>query len=231
MTNWKRRLAVTLHWKNLLQYFFQGLVIIAPLGITIYAVYWLFTTVDNFLPNIVHSFFPRYLPVDADGNVKKIPGLGFVVVILIVLLVGRISSSFFMSKLVDLLDGMLERTPGIKFIYKSVKDFLEAFTGNKRKFDKPVLVNVDASDVWRIGFITKEDSHDFDLIEHAVVYIPLSYALTGVTYFVPRKNIRQLTHITSAEAMKFAVSGGVSEVEQSEVQHTEIKQSEMQVSS
>ena len=119
-----------------------------------------------------------------------------------------------MSKLVDLLDGLLERTPGVKFIYTSVKDFLEAFTGNKRKFNKPVLVNVDGSDVWRIGFITHEDARDFELVNHAAVYIPLSYAITGVTYFVPKEKIKPLHNISSAEAMKFAVSGGVSEVEE-----------------
>lgn len=201
------------HWKNLLQYFFQGLVIIAPLGITIYAVLWLFTTVDNILPNIIHSAFPQLLPPDGEDEIKRIPGLGFVVVILIVLLVGRISSSFFMSKLVDLLDGMLERTPGIKFIYKSVKDFLEAFTGNKRKFDKPVLANVDGPDIWRIGFITQESAINFEMAEYAVVYIPLSYALTGVTYIVPKEKIKLIHNVSSAEAMKFALSGGVAEVE------------------
>jgi len=214
MSNWKQRLGESLHWKNLLQYFFQGIVIIAPLGITIYAVYWLFTTIDSILPNILQSLFPRILDTDTEGLIKQFPGIGFIVVVLIVILIGRVSSSFVMSKLVDLLDSMLERTPGIKFIYKSVKDFLEAFTGNKRKFDKPVLVNVDAPDVWRIGFITQEDAADFELTDHAVVYIPLSYALTGVTYFVAKEKIKQLHHISSAEAMKFAVSGGVSHVEE-----------------
>ena len=213
MSDWKHRISEGFHWKNLLQYFFQGLVILAPLGITIYAVYVLFTAVDNFLPDIIHSLFPNLLRPDGEGELKRIPGLGFVVVILIVLLVGRISSSFFMSKLVDLLDGMLERTPGIKFIYKSVKDFLEAFTGNKKKFDKPVLANVDGTDIWRIGFITQESAANFEMADHAVVYIPLSYALTGVTYFVPREKIKLIHNVSSAEAMKFALSGGVSEVE------------------
>lgn len=206
-------MAVNLHWKKLFQYFFQGLVIIAPLGVTIYAVFWLFTTVDNILPNIIQSIFPNLLREDGTGELKRIPGIGFLVVIFIVMLVGRVSSSFVMSKLVDLLDGMLERTPGIKFIYSSVKDFLEAFTGNKRKFDRPVLVSVDANEVWRIGFITQEDAGDFELKEHAVVYIPLSYALTGVTYIVPKQKIKLLNNIGSGEAMKFAVSGGVSKVE------------------
>lgn len=209
----KRSLQASFHWKNLLQFFFQGLVIIAPVGVTIYAVIWLFNTVDSILPNLLYSLFPNLFGTNTNGELRQFPGLGFVVVVLIVILVGRVSSSFVMSKLVDLLDGLLERTPGIKFIYTSVKDFLEAFTGNKRKFNKPVLVNVDGNDVWRIGFITHEDAKDFELAHHAAVYIPLSYAITGVTYFVPRDKIRLLNNISSAEAMKFAVSGGVSEVE------------------
>ncbi|QEC68130.1 DUF502 domain-containing protein [Panacibacter ginsenosidivorans] len=213
MSDWKHRVSDSFHWKKLLQYFFQGLIIIAPLGITIYAVWWLFTTVDNILPNIIHSLFPQLLGTDGEGELKRIPGLGFIVAILIVLFVGRVSSSFVMSRLVDLLDGLLERTPGIKFIYKSVKDFLEAFTGNKRKFDKPVLANVDGADIWRLGFITQESAANFQMAEYSVVYIPLSYALTGVMYFVPKEKIKILDHISSAEAMKFAVSGGVSEVD------------------
>ncbi|HRH61237.1 MAG TPA: DUF502 domain-containing protein, partial [Chitinophagaceae bacterium] len=174
MSHLKRRLAISFHWKKLLQYFLQGLVIIAPVGVTIYVVISLFNVLDDILPNFIHSIFPALIGTDAEGNYKKIPGVGFIAVILFVMLVGRISSSFVMSRLVDLLDSLLERTPGIKFIYTSVKDFLEAFTGNKRKFDKPVLASVDANDVWRIGFITQEDAKDFDLIDHAVVYIPLS---------------------------------------------------------
>lgn len=210
----KNNLQTSFHWRNLLQLFFQGLVIIAPVGVTIYAVIWLFNTVDSILPNILYSLFPDMFGTNADGELRQFPGLGFIVVILIVILVGRVSSSFVMSKMVDLLDGLLERTPGIKFIYTSVKDFLEAFTGNKRKFNKPVLANVDGNDVWRIGFITHENATDFELLNHAAVYIPLSYAITGVTYFVPKEKIKLLPNISSAEAMKFAVSGGVSEVEE-----------------
>ena len=220
MINSKRPNQTSLHWKNLLQYFFQGLVIIAPVGITIYAVLWLFNTVDSILPNILYSLFPDLFSTNTGGELRRFPGLGFIVVVLIVMLVGRVSSSFVMSRLVDLLDGLLERTPGIKLIYSSVKDFLEAFTGNKRKFNKPVLVSVDANDVWRIGFITKQNADDFELSTHSVVYIPLSYALTGVTYFVPKEKIKLLNNVTSADAMKFAVSGGVTELgEQAEKQN------------
>jgi len=206
MSNTESPVRASLNWKTLLQYFFQGIAIIAPVGITIYAVLWLFTTIDSILPNIMHYLFPNLVePI-------HIPGLGFIVVVLVVLLVGKLSSSFLVSRLLDLVDGLLEKTPGVKFIYGSVKDFFEAFAGNKRKFNKPVLVSVDGADIWRIGFITHEDASEFELIDHAAVYIPLSYAITGVTYFVPKQKIKLLNHVSSAEAMKFAVSGGVAEV-------------------
>jgi uncharacterized membrane protein len=213
MTNMKKKLAVKFHWRRLLQFFLQGLVVIAPIGVTIYAVYFLFTTVDGILPNIVYKLSPEMIGVDANGEPKRIPGLGFVIVILIVILIGAISSSFFVGKMVEVLDTVLERTPGIKFIYTSVKDFLEAFAGNKKKFDKPVLVNVDATDVWRLGFITQADADNFGLIDHAVVYIPHSYAISGITYFVPKQNIRHIDNIHSGDAMKFVVSGGVTHLE------------------
>lgn len=213
MAQIKKPVSNPFHWKRLLQNFLQGLVIIAPVAVTVYAVLLVFNSVDNILPNIIHSLFPNAIGVNSDGSLKRIPGLGFVVVIVLVILIGKISSSFLISKIVDALDHILERTPGIKFIYTAVKEFLEAFAGNKKKFDKPVLVNVDAPDVWRIGFITQEDALSFGLADFVIVYVPLSYAITGVTYFVPKKNIKPIENISSADAMKFAVSGGVTELE------------------
>lgn len=183
-----------------------------PAGISIYAVLWLFNAIDSILPNIISYFYPGWHEPGTD-TIKHIPGVGFIVAIAFVILIGSISSSFIVSKIIDFFDAILERTPGVKFIYSSVKDFLEAFSGNKKKFTKPVLANVDGPDVWRIGFIMQEDAVQFDLMEHVVVYIPLSYAITGITYFVPKKNIKLLNNINSAEAMKFAVSGGVTQVE------------------
>ena len=111
-------------------------------------------------------------------------------------------------------DKVLERTPGIKIIYSSVKDFLEAFAGNKKKFDEPVLVNVDAAEVWRVGFITQSDNTHFGLQDHVTVYVPHSYAISGITYIVPKERIKKLPrNISAAEAMKFVVSGGVTTIE------------------
>lgn len=199
--------------KKLLQYFFQGMIVLAPIGITLWVVVGLFRWIDGFLPNLINSLFPDLLEKDAAGNLRSLPGLGFVVVIALVLLVGWISSLFVVGRLVTLLDTVLEKTPGIKFIYSSVKDFLEAFAGNKKKFDKPVLVNVDGTDIWRIGFITQQSSDEFGLKDHVTVYVPHSYAISGITYFVPKEKIKPLPAISAADAMKYTVSGGVTDVE------------------
>ncbi len=93
------------------QYFLQGLIILAPIAITIYAVTALFNFVDGILPSLIQKIFPHLIEADKDGNTIKIPGLGFALVMLIVILVGYISSSFIVSRLVELFDKILERTP------------------------------------------------------------------------------------------------------------------------
>jgi uncharacterized membrane protein len=198
--------------RNLFRLFLQGLIILAPISITIWTVVSIFAWIDNILPSMLHNLVPGLVGVDQLP--RRIPGLGFIVFIGIALFVGYISPSFIVSRLVDLADKLLERTPGIKFIYSTIKDFFEAFAGNKRKFDKAVLVSVGATDVWQVGFITQEELQDFDLQEYVAVYIPQSYAFAGHLYFVKRDRVRILTDISSANAMKFAISGGVTEIEE-----------------
>ncbi|MBS1935838.1 MAG: DUF502 domain-containing protein, partial [Bacteroidetes bacterium] len=176
--------------RKLLQVFLQGLIILAPIIITIWAVSSLFDWIDGILPNFIHRIFPNLMGTDESGAPKRIPGLGFIVVILIVLLVGYISSSFVVSKLVELFDNILEKTPGIKIIYSTLKDFFEAFAGNKRKFDRAVLVSIESTDVWRVGFITQEELQQFGLDEYVAVYVPQSYAFAGHLYFVKKERVR-----------------------------------------
>ena len=126
---------------------------------------------------------------------------------------GYISGSFIVSRLVELFDKILERTPGIKLLYTTVKDFFEAFAGDKRKFDKAVLVCIESPEVWQIGFLTQQDVSEFGLEEHVAVYIPHAYAFSGRLYFVSKDRIRLLTDVSAAEAMKFSISGGVTKLD------------------
>ncbi len=199
--------------RKLFKYFLQGLIILAPITITLWAVLSLFNWVDGILPDFIHRIFPK-LAVDENGNPRYFPGLGFILVIGIVLIVGYVSSSFIVSKLVELFDNILEKTPGIKIIYSTIKDFFEAFAGNRRKFDRAVLVCIESTDIWRIGFITHEELAEFGLQEYISVYVPQSYAFAGHLYFVKKERVRLITDTSSTEAMKFAISGGVTKIEE-----------------
>ena len=179
--------------RKLLRYFIQGIIILAPIGITIYALYWLFQKVDGILRPFVN-----------------IPGLGFVLIIAFVILVGWISSNFLMGSAISFFDQLMERTPGIKFIYSSTKDFFEAFAGEKRKFNRSVLANVFAEDVWIVGFLTDEEMEKFELgADKVAVYVPQAYNFAGQLYILPRDKVRKIEKISAGEAMKYAVTGGV----------------------
>lgn len=205
-------------FKKVVQYFLQGLLIIAPLAITIYAIYWVVSTVDNWLPIF------REPIKDAQGRVigheVKNYGLGFVVIISAIILIGYLSSFFIQSKLFNLFDRWLEKTPGIKFIYTSTRDFFEAFAGNKRKFNKAVLANVFSEEVWIVGFLTDEEMAKFDMgADKVAVYVPQAYNFAGQLYILPRDKVKKIEHITSGEAMKYAVTGGVVDLEAEDTDH------------
>lgn len=196
--------------KKLFQYFLQGLIILAPIALTIYAVTAMFNFIDNFLPDLVG----RVLPFAGDGTPMRIPGIGFLIVVGTVIVVGYVSSYFIVGRMVDLFDKILERTPGIRIIYSTLKDFFEAFAGNKRKFDKAVLVSVQDPEVWQVGFITQQEASQFGLDEYVAVYVPKSYAFAGQLYFIKKNRVRLLTGIGAADAMKFAISGGVTDIDE-----------------
>ncbi len=190
-------------YRKILQYFLQGLLVTAPLAITIYFIFWVVTSIDNLLPILTI--------VGDDGRVQvRNFGLGFVLIIGAICITGYLSTFFIQSRFFNLFDGWLEKTPGIKFIYTTVKDFFEAFAGEKKKFNRPVLANIDDTDVWRIGFLTQDEMDYLGLKGYVAVYIPMSYSIAGNVYLIPANRIKSLdSQITPSEAMKFAISGGV----------------------
>lgn len=189
--------------KRVAGYFIQGLVILAPIAITGYALYWLFENVDSILR--------PYL---------NVPGLGFLLIISGVILVGWVSSNFLMGGVLQLFDQWLERTPGVKLIYTSTRDFFEAFAGNKRKFNRAVLANVFGLDVWIVGFLTDEEMEKFELgSDKVAVYVPQGYNFAGQLYILPREKVRKIDKISSGEAMKYAVTGGVVDLDAERSSH------------
>jgi uncharacterized membrane protein len=195
-------------FKKIVKYFLQGVLILAPLAITIYSIYWVVSTVDTWIPIF------REPVRDIDGKIIRYEvknyGLGFLLVISLIVTIGYLSSFFIQSGILSLFDRWLEKTPGIKFIYTSTRDFFEAFAGDKKKFNKAVLANVFSENVWIVGFLTDEEMEKFDMgAEQVAVYVPQAYNFAGQLYILPRTKVRHIEKITSGEAMKYAVTGGV----------------------
>ena len=200
-------------WKKVIQYLLQGLIIIAPVAVTIYSIYWIVSTVDGWLPIF------REPVKDSAGNILhykvKNYGAGFGIILVSIILIGYLSSVFIRSRVFNLFDSWLEKTPGVKYIYSSVRDFFGAFAGEKKKFNTPILANAFADDVWIMGFLTDEELEKFDMgAEMVSIYIPQAYHWAGQLYVLPRNRIKKLDKISSGDAMKYAVTGGVVDAEE-----------------
>jgi uncharacterized membrane protein len=182
--------------RRVLRYFWNGVIIVAPMVLTFLFLRWVFNSVDSLLEPHVQT-----------------TGLGFGLVLAGVLIVGWIATFLFMRQLFDFIDEWMERTPGVNFVYSSIRDFFDAFVGEKRRFTQAVLVNVFAEDVWLVGFLTDEEPANFQLgKEYISVYVPQAYNVAGQLFLVKRERIRELDHLSSPDVMKYAVSGGASDL-------------------
>ncbi|HCT57394.1 MAG TPA: hypothetical protein DGD08_09315 [Gemmatimonas aurantiaca] len=177
--------------RRLLGYFVRGLVLLTPLAVTIWVCWIVFTRVDGWLG----------LPVQ---------GAGFVATIVLITAVGFLGSNLLTRTLVSGLESIMTRLPFVRLLYGSTKDLLNAFVGEKRRFDKPVIVSITPDDrVHLMGFVTQESLAHLDLEDQVAVYCPHSYNFSGQLYVVHASKIRPLD-VASADAMAFVVSGGVS---------------------
>jgi uncharacterized membrane protein len=183
--------------KRLAQYFLRGLVVIAPVAITLYVCVWIFRSIDGLLG----------LPV---------PGLGFLLTLVVITLVGFLASNLLAISVVSLLERVMTRLPFIRLLYTSTKDLLDAFVGEKRRFDAPVMVTVTADGGAKaLGFVTMRALEHLGMGDHVAVYFPQSYNFAGNLLLVPAERVTPLS-LDSAAVMAFIVSGGVTGVGQRE---------------
>ncbi|MBN1969865.1 MAG: DUF502 domain-containing protein [Candidatus Delongbacteria bacterium] len=187
--------------KKIVNYFLQGLLYIAPFGITAYIIYIIFNFIDNLLDDILEKF----LKID-------IPGLGLVVIFFFLVLVGIIGKSILARPIKILFKRLLEKAPLLKLIYSALNDLFSAFVGKEKKFNKPVIVLVNpVSNLEKLGFITEEDLSKLGEKDKVAVYFPHSYNFSGELFIVPKGQVRHID-INPAVVMKFIVSGGVSDI-------------------
>ena len=171
--------------------FLRGLVIVVPIAVTIYLLYQTFITLDRLLK----------MPT---------PGLGIAILILATIAIGALASNFVGRRVVGITEGVFKRAPLVRIVYAAIKDLLEAFVGNKRRFDKPVSVQL-TDHVKIFGFVTRDDLGTLANPGDVAVYVPFSYTWDGCLLVVARDRVRALD-ADSASVMALVVSGGVSSV-------------------
>ena len=187
--------------KKFFRYFLQGLLYIAPIGITVYIIYTIFKIVDGLFRERLVEWF----------NID-IPGLGIVFIIVFLALLGFFGQTIIARPFKKLFHKVMERAPLVKLVYSSLNDLFKAFVGKEKKFNKPVLVKVNTiSNLEKMGFLTKTDLSKLNIKDKVAVYFPHSYNFSGEMFIVPTEHVTPLD-IPAAEAMKFIVSGGVTEV-------------------
>ncbi|NND77224.1 MAG: DUF502 domain-containing protein [Flavobacteriales bacterium] len=176
------------------KYFLRGLLYTLPVVITVYTVYLVFDFLGGLIP----------------GGYKI---LNVIILLAFVTFMGFLGSSLVAEPIKDYFRNLLDRAPLLKTIYAAIRDLLSAFVGDKKRFDKPVLVKVNKnSDLEKLGFITGEDLSHLGIASGKVaVYLPHSYNFSGNLFIVPIENVTPIDKPAS-EVMKYIVSGGVADV-------------------
>ena len=189
-------------------YFLAGILITAPISITIYLAALFINFVDRRVtPLIPADYNPEtYLPF-------SVPGLGLVLVVVVLTLIGALTAGFVGRFFVRVSEHILARMPVIRNVYSAVKQIFETVLAQQSKaFREAVLVEFPRRGIWAIGFITGVTQGEVqNLTEEAVinVFVPTTPNPTsGFLVFVPKKDVVPLS-MTVEEAIKMVVSGGI----------------------
>ncbi|HEX3853653.1 MAG TPA: DUF502 domain-containing protein [Polyangiaceae bacterium] len=177
--------------KRLVGYFVRGCLVLVPAGLTFYILFAILRTIDQLLP-------------------IGIPGVGLLLTLILVTLVGVLTSNVVGRSVFETSERALRRLPLVKLIYSSIKDLINAFMGDKKSFNRPVAVTLHpGSGLKALGFVTRDGLHALDMPLHVAVYFPQSYNFAGYLAVVAREQVEALD-VNSAELMTFIISGGVS---------------------
>jgi len=175
-----------------ISYFLRGLLVVLPVAITVGILSWILKGIGSYL----------YLDQLSIGVIL----LYAVITLAAITVIGFFTKGVIAQQIMGFLEGIIEKAPGLNFIFGTTKDMTEAFMGEKKKFTKPVVVEV-SEGVYKIGFLTQEDMSTVGLPHCCAVYLPYSYTLSGETTVVDKSRVRRIDK-ESGDVTKFVLSGG-----------------------
>ena len=187
-------------------YFLTGVVVLVPIGITLYLTLFLIKISSKLIPAEINP--NNYLPF-------SIPGLEILLSVIFITIVGGISLSFFGKKILNLIDDLFKRIPILRTIYSAIGQMTESFTSSKNDKKSVVLIEYPKKGSWAVGFATKENEGEISTKLNKTlinVFVPTTPNPTsGFLLMFPKEEVIFLD-MTFEEASKFIVSAGTSEI-------------------
>ena len=203
MTSKEKKRSIFTRIRN---YFIAGIVVLIPIGITIYVTIFLVSISSKILPKEINP--NHYLPYN-------IPGLEIFISIILITLIGGLSLSFIGKKMLDLFNNVLKRIPILRTIYSALGQMTETFTKSDKGKKNVVLLEYPRKGAWAVGFATKDNRGEINnktkknLVN---VFVPTTPNPTsGFLLMIPKDELIYLD-MTFEEASKFIVSAGTSDV-------------------
>jgi uncharacterized membrane protein len=193
--------------EKLRRYCITGIATLLPLVITIYIIIAILRLSNQIAGKYINAFLLEKLGYE-------IPGLGFIFLIFIVVIVGFLVNIFLVKKVFQFFENIFAKIPFISNVYPSAKKLTNFLfdSGIKKKFKKVVLVEYPHKENYCIGFVTSkgfEELHDKTEKELISVLVPLAPApFSGLLMYIPEEKVKALD-ITIDQAIKLIVSGGV----------------------
>lgn len=193
-------------FQKLLYFLIKGILVTVPVAGAVLLILWIVASIDSSL-NITQHFLQ-----DEQGHPLYIPGIGILTVLCLLIFIGFIFTTLVTAPIQSWMNRTIKRIPLFNTLYSSIKDFTEAFVGDAKKFNEPVLVKVNDMGLKKVGFLTQKDLAALDLPGEVIVYFPYSYSFAGQIVVVEAKHVTKL-NLSATDAMKLVVSGGVSGLE------------------
>lgn len=201
-------------FRRLRAYFLAGILVSTPIAVTIALAMWFIEFVDsNVLPLIPDHWNPNHYIQDYFGITLSVPGVGVVVLAIVITIIGALTAGFLGRFVVRTGEKIVGRMPVIRSIYSASKQILETvFRDQSEAFREAVLVEYPRRDVWTIGFITGRTKGEVrtKLVGDIVnVYVPTTPNPTsGFLLYIPTKDLKPLD-MTVEEAVKMVISVGM----------------------
>lgn len=187
-------------------YLIKGTLVVLPLAGALFLIVWIVASIDTAL-NLSGLFWE-----DDQGQPLYVPGLGIITVILLLVVVGIIFTNVVTEPIYNWFNNLINRIPLFNTLYSSIKDFTEAFVGDAKKFNEPVVVEVNETGLKKVGFLTQRDLSKIGLEGEVIVYFPYAYSVAGQIAIVRAERVKRL-NMSATDAMKLIVSGGVTGLE------------------